>query len=158
MATNERTEEQALIDTAALKLRSAGNTYQRIADQMGCSKQTAYARVQRALNAIPAEAAEEYRKLEGERLDALLEVTLAKALDPSGKGFLFAVDRAIALMDRRAKLFGLDAPIRQQVETITYDGATIEGEVAKLRRILSEHSGESVLVDGQTGENRADPD
>ena len=115
MATNERTEEQALIDTAALKLRSAGNTYQRIADQMGCSKQTAYARVQRALNAIPAEAAEEYRKLEGERLDALLEVTLAKALDPSGKGFLFAVDRAIALMDRRAKLFGLDAPIRQQV-------------------------------------------
>jgi hypothetical protein len=152
MATNQRTEEQAYIDTAALKLRSLGYTYQRIADQTGCSKQTAYARVQRALNAIPAEAAEEYRKLEGERLDALLEVSMAKALDPAGKGFLFAVDRCIALMDRRAKLFGLDAPVKQSVEVVTYDGNSIEARVAELRSALGQLGGESVPVDGRTSE------
>jgi len=153
MAT-ERTEEQARIDTEALKLRSRGFTYQQIADSMGVSKQGAWDRVKRALADIPREAAEEYRALECERLDALLAVATHQAL--TGKRSLFAIDRCIMIMDRRAKLLGLDAPIKSQVETITYDGATIEGEVAKLRRILSEHSGESVLVDGSLSETGAD--
>ena len=115
MATNERTEEQALIDTEALKYRSRGYTYQQIADTMGCSKPTAFARVKRALAAIPAEAVDEYRRLEGERLDNLLAIATHQAMT---KKSLFAIDRCLAIMDRRAKLLGLDAPVRTEVITL----------------------------------------
>ena len=59
-----RTEEQAHLDTEALKLRSLGWSYQRIADSIGTTKATAYNRCQRALAAIPAEAVDEYRSEE----------------------------------------------------------------------------------------------
>jgi hypothetical protein len=144
-----RTEEQATIDTEALKLRSRGFTYQQIADNMGCSKGAAYQRVSRALAAIPAEAVEEYRRLEGERLDNLLAIATHQAMT---KKSLFAIDRCLAIMDRRAKLLGLDAPVKSQVETVTYDGNSIEAEVAKLRHILEAHGSEPVFMDGQTGE------
>lgn len=145
-----RTEEQALTDTEALRYRSKGMTYQKIADVMGVTKAAAYNRVQRALRAIPAEAVEEYRKLETERLDTLLELAMRKA-ESEDKGFLFAIDRILAIMDRRARLLGLDAPVKTQTEVVTYSGDTIEAEVAKLRRILSEHGSEPVPVDGSAG-------
>jgi predicted DNA-binding protein (UPF0251 family) len=128
-----RTEEQAHIDTDALKLRSLGYTYQRIADHMGCSKQTAHARVQRALAAIPAEAVDEFRRLEMERLDLVLNVAMDKAMS-ADKGALFAVDRVIAIMDRRAKLMGLDAP--QKHEVLTLD--TVTAEIQRLEAQLGE--------------------
>ena len=129
MATNERTEEQALIDTEALKYRSRGYTYQQIADTMGCSKPTAFARVKRALAAIPAEAVDEYRRLEGERLDNLLAIATHQAMT---KKSLFAIDRCLAIMDRRAKLLGLDAPIRTEVITLDY----IQAEIQRLDCLL----------------------
>jgi len=131
MATNERTEEQALIDTEALKYRSRGYTYQQIADTMGSSKPTAFARVKRALAAIPAEAVDEYRRLEGERLDNLLAIATHQAMT---KKSLFAIDRCLAIMDRRAKLLGLDAPIRTEVITLDY----IQQEIARLEATLGE--------------------
>ena len=131
MATNERTEEQALIDTEALKYRSRGYTYQQIADTMGCSKPTAFARVKRALAAIPAEAVDEYRRLEGERLDNLLAIATHQAMT---KKSLFAIDRCLAIMDRRAKLLGLDAPIKTEVITLDY----IQQEIARLEATLGE--------------------
>ena len=149
---NEHTEEQAYIDTKALKLRSLGWTFQKIADEMGCSKQAASDRVKRALREIPQQAIDEYRQMVGEQLDALTEVTMAKALDPSNKGFLFAVDRAIMLLDRRAKLLGLDAPVKQSVEVVTYDGNSIEARVAELRSALGQLGGEPVSMDGRTSE------
>jgi predicted transcriptional regulator len=131
MATNERTEDQALIDTEALKLRSRGYTYQQIADHMGCSKPTAYARVKRALASIPAEAVEEYRRLEGERLDNLLAIATHQAMT---KKSLFAIDRCLAIMDRRARLLGLDAPTKHEV--LTLDAVT--AEIRRLEAQLGE--------------------
>ena len=119
-----RTEEQAILDTEALRLRSRGMTYQKIADSLGVTKATAYNRVQRALAAIPAEAVDEYRRLETERLDSLLEMALEKALDPNNKSSLFAVDRTLAIMDRRAKLLGLDSPVK--TVNVTVDAADLE--------------------------------
>jgi predicted DNA-binding protein (UPF0251 family) len=120
-----RTEEQAILDTEALRLRSRGMTYQKIADSLGVTKATAYNRVQRALTAIPKEAVEEYRKLETERLDTMLERVMEKVTHDDGKsGFLFAVDRALAIMDRRAKLLGLDSPVK--TVNVTVDAADLE--------------------------------
>jgi len=120
-----RTEEQAILDTEALKLRSNGLTYQKVADYLGVSKSTAFERVQRALAAIPREAVEEYRKLENERLDLLLEKVLDKALaEDDNKGFLFAVDRALAIFERKGKLNGTDSPVK--TVNVTVDAADLE--------------------------------
>jgi len=129
----ERTEEQAHLDTKALRLRSLGMSYQAIADQMGVTKATAYNRCQRALAAIPAEAVDEFRRLEGQRLDLLLEKAMDKALSEE-KGALFAIDRVLAIMDRRAKLMGLDAPIKTEVITLDY----IQSEIQRLEITLGE--------------------
>jgi len=150
MARYERTEEQANLDTEALTLRSRGYKYQQIADQMGCSKPTAYARVQRALAAIPAEAVEEYRKLEGDRLDTLLNIAMYEA---QTRKSMYAIDRVLSIMERRAKLMGLDAPVRQQVETITYDGSTIEARVGEIRLAFEQLSLQPVPLDGSTSED-----
>jgi len=131
-----RTEEQAILDTEALRLRSRGVTYQKIADSLGVTKATAYNRVQRALAAIPAEAVDEYRRLETERLDSLLEMALEKALDPNNKSSLFAVDRTLAIMDRRAKLLGLDAPVKTETVTMDY----MDKEIQRLEALLGETS------------------
>jgi len=149
MARYERTEEQANLDTEALTLRSRGYKYQQIADQMGCSKPTAYARVQRALAAIPAEAVEEYRKLEGDRLDTLLNIAMYEA---QTRKSMYAIDRVLSIMERRAKLMGLDAPVRQQVETITYDGSTIEARVGEIRLAFEQLSLQPIPVDGSISE------
>ena len=128
-----RTEEQAILDTEALKLRSNGLTYQKVADSLGVSKSTAHERVQRALAAIPKEAVEEYRKLETERLDTMLERVMEKVTHDDGKsGFLFAVDRALAIMDRRAKLLGLDSPTKHEVITL----GAVEAEIQRLEAKL----------------------
>ena len=132
MATNERTEEQAHIDTEALRLRSRGYTYQQIADNMGCSKPTAFERVKRALAAIPAEAAEEYRRLENDRLDTLQAIAMHEAVT---KKSMQAIDRVLHIMDRRAKLLGLDAPTRTEI--ITLDA--IDAEIRKLENQLGEN-------------------
>lgn len=147
-----RTEEQAITDTEALKLRSRGATFQQIADTMGCSKGAAYQRVSRALAAIPQEAVEEYRKLECERLDMLLAVAFQKAINEKS---MTAVDRCVLLMERKSKLMGYDAPIRQQVETITYDGSTIEARVGEIRLAFEQLSIQSLSMDGSTSETRA---
>jgi predicted DNA-binding protein (UPF0251 family) len=129
-----RTEEQALLDTEALRLRSTGGmSYQKVADIIGVSKKTAYNRVQRALASIPAEAVDEFRRIEGERLDFALEAVMEK-IQSRDKGFLFAVDRMLTIMDRRAKMMGLDAPIRTEVITLDYIQTEImrlEAEIAR---------------------------
>jgi len=98
---------------------------------MGCSKPTALARVRRALAAIPAEAVDEYRRLEGERLDNLLAIATHQAMT---KKSLFAIDRCLAIMDRRARLLGLDAPVRTEVITLDY----IQAEIQRLEATLGE--------------------
>ena len=140
-----RTLEQTETDIEALKLRSLGLTYQKIADRMGCSVSTASDRYHRALAAVPSDAVEEHRKLMGEQIDSLLEVAFEQAL--TGKRSLFAIDRCIMLMERKARLIGLDAPVKQSVEVVTYDGNSIEARVAELRSALGQISGSEVLLD-----------
>lgn len=141
MTQFERTEEQAYLDTAALKMRSLDYTYQKIADSQGTTKATAYNRVQRALKAIPAEAVDEYRRVEGERISLLMEKAMEKALS-GDKGFLFAIDRCVTLMDRRARLMGLDTPVTQKLEVTRYEGGTdLDREFQAFARLYANSQG-----------------
>lgn len=90
----------------ALALRLAGRSYQEIADHFGVSKYTAYHDVNDELADIPKEAASKLRRQEGLRLDQLQSAVWLDAM----KGDTEAVKAALKVIDRRARMLGLDAP------------------------------------------------
>jgi hypothetical protein len=128
-----RTEDTAHLDAQALSLRSTGLDYRAIGAQLGCDGSTAYRRCQRALAEIPREVADEYRALESQRLDELWRVAFEQALG----GKLWAIDRCLAIMERRARLWGLDAPAKaqHQIQTWPTPEELHEG-MARLKRLL----------------------
>lgn len=94
-----------------LDLRLAGVTYRAIAKAEGVSHATIVSDVQAALADIPRHSADELRQVETERLDQLQRAVWGDAL----KGHLGAVDKALRIVDRRARLLGLDAPQQVQI-------------------------------------------
>lgn len=97
----------------ALELRKAGLTYARIAEICGyASKIGAHKAVQAAIRSTLREVAEDVRSLEIDRLDALMTGVYPQAI----KGNQGAIDRVLRIMERRAKLLGLDAPVQQEIE------------------------------------------
>lgn len=107
--------ERAQRRARAVELRSDGRTIRQIAEELGVSVATVHDDIQRALDAVPAEAVGTLRMQEQERLDRLQQAVWGAAMD----GDLSAVDRALKIIERRCKLMGLDSP--QQVEMV---GAT----------------------------------
>lgn len=89
-----------------------------------------------------------YRQQENERLDALLEAAWPRATQPSpvfskdgqviGEELdMRAVDTVLRLMDRRAKLNGLDAPVRTELSGP--DGGAVplgNGSLAELSTLI----------------------
>ena len=102
------TEKQA----KALALRKAGVSYVGIAEALGyASGSGAFKAVSSGLKKTLQEPADELRTLELARLDDML-----KAIAPHvSAGNLTAIDRALKIQERRAKLLGLDAPVKQDI-------------------------------------------
>ena len=98
----------------ALQLRIAGLTYRRIGEAMGISESGAYKAVKRALRRLNeriAENAEELRRMEMERLDALHLAFWPRAKQGDEK----AADRILRIDAARRALCGLDAPVKTDV-------------------------------------------
>ena len=103
---NERRRE-------ALELRKAGASYEQIAKKLDyADKSNARRDIAEAIKDIIREPAEEVLALELGRLDAMFLGCFGKAKS----GDAAAIDRAIRIMDRRAKYLGLDAPVETSVE------------------------------------------
>lgn len=92
----------------ALALRKQGQTYRDIGAALGIDHSTAVRDVQLALTELNGQLtaeAQSLRAMEAARLDAL-----QAAIWPQAEaGNLRAIDRVIAIMERRARLLGLDA-------------------------------------------------
>lgn len=126
-----RSQEQQISATErqrrALDMRKAGKSYQAIAATLGyASTGGAHKAVHSALTKTLSEPAEQVRDLELARLDALLEAlwpgaTGAKTAPweedgrPAPEVDIERVDRVLKIMERRAKLLGLDAPTKADV-------------------------------------------
>ena len=116
----------------ALELRKAGASYDEIARKIGySSKSGAYKSVTSALSKMLKEPAEELRTLEMARLDRLL-VGVWSAATQGNQG---AIDRVLRILERRAKLLGLDAPQRRELSGP--DGGPIETIDARSRLLAS---------------------
>jgi len=99
-------DESAMLERDVCDLRTQGLTYAEIAEGLNLSgKAQAYRICQRALRRIPAESAMELRLMEGQRLDRITAILWPQVLC----GNLNAIQTILRVMERRARLFALDA-------------------------------------------------
>ena len=103
----------------ALELRMEGKTFIEIAKEVGYkSRQAAHDAVKRALDSITREPAQDLIKLDLERLDAMWGIHYLNAQS----GDVNALSACMKIMERRAKMLGLDVPDRHQVEAVAPSG------------------------------------
>lgn len=110
-----KTEQSQAVDRQrqALELRRRGLSYARIAQHLDyASASGAHQAVQRGLTTTLQEPADDLRNLELARLDAMHQALWPRAV----KGNVWAVDRVLSIMQRRARLLGLDAPKQHHIE------------------------------------------
>ena len=96
----------------ALELRMEGMKFDDIANELGYnSKQAAFDAVSRELKAITREPAEEVLRIDLERLDRMWGIHYLNAQ----AGDATALSSCMRIMERRARLLGLDAPSKNEV-------------------------------------------
>jgi hypothetical protein len=99
----------------ALEYRKMGFTYQMIADELGYkTAQGASAAIMTAIELTLKEPVTAVLALELERLDALM----AKPYQAALNGDLVALNSVLAIMNRRARYLGLDAPAKTTATTV----------------------------------------
>jgi hypothetical protein len=97
----------------ALDLRREGYTYRQIGDSLGVSHVTSYKDVQKAMGElakVETERAEAIRRIELQRLDGMWR----GLWDGATSGDPASIRAALGVMERRAKLLGLDAPSKTE--------------------------------------------
>lgn len=152
-----RTINQAEVDAEAARLRSQGKSYRQIAAAMGCGVRAAHERVQRALAAVPSEAVEAIRAIEGGRLTEAIAVALTELrrdhimvshgrivkgddgvplVDHGGK--LTALHALVKASESYRKLMGADVPVRGEVKHTLEVVTLLDQELAALIGDLAE--------------------
>lgn len=107
-----------------MRLRRDGYTFREIGQELNCTPQYCHRVITECLEKLATKyvnAAAQLRELEAERLDRAHRAAWPKAI----KGDLRAIDRVLKIMERRAKLYGLDAP--QKRELTGKDGTPLGG-------------------------------
>lgn len=124
-ATLERERE-------ALNLRRARLPYDEIAARLGYKNESgARHAVSRALGRVSQGSADEYRREEADMLDRLHRAWWVPALSGDEK----AARVILSISERRAKLLGLDAPVRVDAKITDALDAQIEELVAELAAV-----------------------
>lgn len=159
--------EQLDKEVKVLELRRAGLTWQRIAEEVGYADHSgAYVAYKRAMKRVLQQPAEELRNAELDRLDRLQLAVWQKAM----RGETNAIGSVLRIMERRAKLLGLDAPQKIQAEVMNYDAGSgnLDAEVERFARIIeatiigdsepeSDHLGEPPSLEAPSGPTGTTP-
>jgi hypothetical protein len=141
----------------AVRLRAEGWSYQRIAEELGfADSDGAYQCVQAGLRAVVREPTEVAVHLELTGLNEMSRavwavlrrdhviVSQGRVVTRDGKPvpddgpILAAIDRLLKIQERRARLLGLDAPLKSRIGVITEDMVD-----AEIRRLEDELAGRS---------------
>lgn len=111
----------------AVTLRIAGASFREIGEALGHDPTYARTLVLKALAMVPVETIETVRQMESDRLDRLQRAHWTQALQGDAK----ASNLVLTIMQRRARLLGLDAPVQVEQQVTIIDGS-IDAEVARL--------------------------
>jgi len=106
-------DEEARIqeENEALDMKLRGMTDRAIAAQLGVTHTTVQNRIRAALLRTNAYRADEYRTFMETQLDEMYESLRDKIIEGDTK----AIDSALRILDRKAKLYGADAPAQLEV-------------------------------------------
>jgi len=141
---------------AALQMRLAGATWGEVATALGypTPRQAAVATERALIKQLEgSDDREKLRRYAGARLERLLRSVWPKAIDPDNPDHLLAVTKAREIIDRHAKLFGLDAP--QEVIVHTPTAHELETWVAKVYAVTGPTVDELDILDAEIIEDQA---
>jgi hypothetical protein len=150
------TDEQAEIDARkrearVFELRIQGFTFEQIASEVGYQGASgAWQAYKRVKETLIFESIEEAQQLELMRLDEMMFALWGRAIG----GDLPAASCVLKIMDRRAKLLGLDKPEKIEVNKWDFDGADLDAEVQKLVIMMNER--EEEFMERREAEVRAE--
>jgi len=124
--------------------RVAGATFQQIADKLDYANESgARAAFKRYVNRTKDETlANEIRDLHKERL----EVALLAIWPAVERGDLEAIKVMLKILERDAKMFGIDTPVKTEVEVTTYDGIYLRESTERLISQIREIEEAQIIV------------
>jgi AraC-like DNA-binding protein len=144
VSQNSKVPDPELVDREikVLELRRAGLTWQRISEETGYADASgAYLAYKRAIKRTMQQPADELREQELDRIDRLQLALWPKAM----KGDNASINTIIRLMERRARLLGLDTPIKIQQDVVNWDGnESIDRAVRELAALLTANDAISI--------------
>lgn len=135
VSSEESEAEMRRRDARVYELRIQGNTFEQIASEVGYSGPSgAWQAHQRIKSEWIFESIEEARQLELMRLDELQVAVWDRAIN----GDLPAAHCVLKIMDRRAKLLGLDKPEKVEVSKWDINTEDLDAEVERIVNIINE--------------------
>jgi hypothetical protein len=142
-------------DRQVIKFRQGGLTFDEIAQRMGYSHPSgAHMAFKRAMERIADEAiASEGRALHRIRLETALSAIWNQVL----KGDLAAIGTMLKILERDAKLYGLDAPMKAELEVTNYDGNILRQRTREIVQAIREVAGQEDSLGERSGETGAAP-
>lgn len=139
-------------EAEVLKLRRGGLTFDLIAKKLGYKHPSgAHKAYVNACKRLIRADVEDIRSTELDRLDMAQTAIWPKVL----RGEIPAIMALMKVMDRRAKLLGLDAPTKIQAEVVTYDADAINGELRRIYEVFEQgtsNSRKAISMGSDTGE------
>lgn len=119
-----------------LKYRKGGLTFDAIAEKLGyANESSARAAFKRAVERTRDDAlASEGRELHRLRLETALTAIWDRVL----QGELQAIAMMLRILERDAKLYGLDMPVKTEIEVTSYDGNLLRERTREIIQTIRE--------------------
>lgn len=127
----EDVSRQRQRDSEIFDMRLRGYTAKQIGDAYGITGDEVRAALKRMVVGMNPKYRADLVELENERLDAMMQVTMDQAM----RGSLDHQEMVLKIMDRRAKLLGLDAPTKT-THILEAEKDTDEGKPTSSDRML----------------------
>ena len=133
-----------------LAYRQGGATFDQIAQRLGYSNESgARAAFRRAMERIKDDAINsEMRELHRQRLEIALKAIWPQVI----QGDFEAIKLMLKILERDAKLYGIDAPIKTEVEVTSYDGDLLRQRTREIVQAVREIAGQENPLGERSGE------
>jgi transposase-like protein len=133
-----------------VQYRQGGATFEQIAQKLGYADHSgARQAFKRAMERMRDDALNaEIRELHRQRLEVALTAIWPKVV----KGELSAIKVMLSILERDAKLYGIDMPVRTELEVTSYDGNLLREGTRKIIQVIREVSGSPDSLGERFGE------